>query len=101
MPIIYDRSNIYVAPNEIFYTTANSDHLRSRTFLRQRGMKNMGTYKLTSDDLKELTSMLPNFQLKTLNKWMKEKVSAQRYENEILFYPLLTTVRSAKPDILY
>ena len=50
-------------------------------------MKNMGTYELTSDDKKELTSMLPNFQLKTLNKWMKNKVSAQRYENEILFYP--------------
>ena len=23
MPIIYDRNNIWVAPNEIFYTTAN------------------------------------------------------------------------------
>ena len=71
MPIIYDRSNIYVAPNEIFYTTANADHLRGRTFLRQYGMKNMGTYELTSDDKKELTSMLPNFKLKTLNKLMK------------------------------
>ena len=50
-------------------------------------MKDMGTYELTSDDKKELTNMLPNFQLKTLNKWMKNKVSAQRYENEILFDP--------------
>ena len=87
MPIIYDRNNIYVAPNEIFYTTANANHLRGRTFLRQYGMKNMGTYELSSDDKKELKSMLPNFQLKTVNKWMKNKVSAQRYENEILFYP--------------
>ena len=87
MPIIYDRSNIYVAPNKFFYTTANADHLRGRIFLRQWGMKDMGTYELTSDDKKELTNMLPNFQLKTLNKWMKNKVSAQRYENEILFDP--------------
>ena len=87
MPIIYDRSNIYVAPNKIFYTTANTDHLRGRTFLRQWGMKNMGTYELTSDDKKELTSILPNFLLKTLNKWMKNKGSAQQHENEILFYP--------------
>ena len=50
-------------------------------------MKDMGTYELTSDDKKKLINMLPNFQLKTLNKWMKNKVSAQRYENEILFDP--------------
>ena len=85
MPIIYDRNNIYVAPNEIFYTTANADHLRGRTSSRQRGVKNMGTQELTSDDLKKLRSMLPNFSLKTLNKWMKNRVSAQRYENEVLF----------------
>ena len=85
IPIIYDRNNIYVDPNEIFYTTENADHLRGRTFSRKRGMKNTGTYELTSDDLKELRRMLPNVLLKTLNKWMKNRVSAQRYENEILF----------------
>ena len=68
MPIIYDRNNIYVAPNEIFYRKANADHLRGRTFLRQYVMKNIGTYELTSGDKKELKSMLPNFQLKALNK---------------------------------
>ena len=87
MSIIYDRSNIYVAPNAMFYTTANGAQLRGITFLRQYGMKNMGTYVLTSDDLKELRSMFPCFQLKILNKLMKNKVSAQRYQNEILFPP--------------
>ena len=31
--------------------------------------------------------MLPNFQLKIFHKWMKVKVSAQQYQNEVIFYP--------------
>ena len=31
--------------------------------------------------------MLPNFQLKIFHKWMKVKVSAQNYQNELIFYP--------------
>ena len=31
--------------------------------------------------------MLRNFQLKILHKWMKVKVSAQQYQNEVIFYP--------------
>ena len=42
MPIIFDRNEIWVAPNEIFYTTANAAQLRGRTFLTQKGMKYMG-----------------------------------------------------------
>ena len=30
--------------------------------------------------------MLPNFQLKIFHKWMKVKVSAQNYQNELIFY---------------
>ena len=33
MPIIFDRNNIWIAPNEIFYTTVNAAQLRGRTFL--------------------------------------------------------------------
>ena len=36
MPIIFDRNDIQVAPNEIFYTTANAAQLRGRTFLTQK-----------------------------------------------------------------
>ena len=30
--------------------------------------------------------MLPNFQLKQFHKWKKVKVSAQNYQNELIFY---------------
>ena len=81
MLIIFDRNNILIAPNKIFYTTANAAQLRSRTFLTQHGMKYMGSYTLNGNDLKELRSMFPNFQLKVFHKWMKVKLSAQNYQN--------------------
>ena len=87
MPIIFDRSNIWIAPNEIFYTTANAAQIRGRTFLTQHGMKYMGAYTLNVNDQKELRSMLPNFQLKVFHKWMKVKLSAWNYQNESIFYP--------------
>ena len=31
--------------------------------------------------------MLPDFQLKQFHKWMKVTVSAQNYQNELIFYP--------------
>ena len=86
MPIIFDRSDIWIAPNEIFYTTANAVQLRGRTFLTQNGMKYMGSDTLNVNDQKELHNMLPNFQLKVFHKWMKVKISAQNYQNELIFY---------------
>ena len=38
-PLIFDKSDIWVTPNEIFYTTANAAQMRSKTFLTQNGMK--------------------------------------------------------------
>ena len=87
IPIIFDRNDTWVAPNEIFYTKTNASHMRGRTFLTQNGMKYMGSYTLNINDQKELCSMLPNFHLKIFNKWMKVKVSAQSYQNELIFYP--------------
>ena len=87
MPTIFVINNIWIAPNEIFYTTANAAQMRGRTFLKQIGMKYMGEYILNDNDQKELRSMLPNFQLKMFPKWMKFKVSAQQYQNESIFYP--------------
>ena len=88
MPIIFDLNNIWVAPNEPFYTVENAAQMRGRTFLTQPGMKNLGSYTLNDDDdLKKLRSMLPNFQLRQLHKWMKYTLSAQNYQNELIFYP--------------
>ena len=78
MPIIFDINNIWIAPNEIFYTTANAAQMRGRTFLKQVGMKYMGEYILNDNDQKEHRSILPNFQLKIFHKWMKFKLSAQQ-----------------------
>ena len=33
MPITFDRNDIWVATNEIFYTTAIAAQIRGRTFL--------------------------------------------------------------------
>ena len=87
MPIIFDRNNIWIAPNEIFHTTANAVQLRGRTFLTQHGMKYMGSYMLNVNEQKKLRSMLPNFQLKVFHKWMKVKLSIQNYQNELILYP--------------
>ena len=87
MPIIYDRNDIWVAPNGIFYATANAAQMRGGTFLTQNGMKYMGAYTLNDNDKKEFCSMLPNFQLKQFHEWMKVKTSAQQIQNESIFYP--------------
>ena len=87
MPIISDLNGIWIAPNEIFYTAANATQMRGKTFLTQNGIKYMGTYALKVNEQKQLRSMLPNFQLKVFQKWMKVKVSAQQYQNELIFYP--------------
>ena len=39
MPTIIHRDNRWIAPNEIFYTTANAAQLRGRTFFTQPGVK--------------------------------------------------------------
>ena len=87
MAIIFDRNDIWIAPNEIFYTTANAAQMRDRTFLKQNGMKYMGSYTLNDNNQKELRSMLPNFHLKTFHKCRKVIVSEQNYQNELIFYP--------------
>ena len=41
MPIIFYLNDIWVAPNEIFYTTANAAQMRGKTFLTQNEIKYM------------------------------------------------------------
>ena len=99
MLIFFDRNNIWIAPNEIFYMTANAAQIRGRTFLTRHGVKYMGSYTLNVNDQKELRSMLRNFQLKVFQKWMKVKLSAQNYQNGY-FILIITMVHLAKSDIL-
>ena len=87
VPIIFDINDIWIAPNEIFYMTTNVAQMRGKTFLTQNGIKYMGSYALNVNEQKELCSMLPNFQLKVFQKWMKVKFSDQQYQNELIFYP--------------
>ena len=87
MPIIFDMNDIWIALNEIFYMTTNAAQMRDKTFLTQNGIKYMGTYVLNDSEQKQFRSMLPNFQLNVFQKWMKVKVSAQQYQNELIFYP--------------
>ena len=49
-------------------------------------MKYMKAYTLHVNDQKELRSMFPNFQLKVFHKWIKVQLSAQKYQNELIFY---------------
>ena len=42
MPIIFDRNDIWVAPDKIFYTAANAAQMRGKIFLTQNGIKYMG-----------------------------------------------------------
>ena len=99
MPIVWDNVDIWVTKNEIFYTAANSSQMRRRTFLTQKGMKYMGSHWLNDDDLKEIRSMLPNFQLQQLHSWMKVNDDVVSYQNELIFF-LFITVHMAKSDIL-
>ena len=39
MAVIFDRNDIWIATNEIFYTTANAVQMRGKTFLNQNGIK--------------------------------------------------------------
>ena len=63
MPVIFDRNDIWVAPNKILYTIVHAAQMRGKTLLAQNEMKYMGSYTLNDNDKKELRSMLPNFQL--------------------------------------
>ena len=63
--------------------------MRGRTFLTQKGMKYMGSHWLNDDHLKELRSMLPNFQLQQLHSWMKVNDDIVSYQNELIFFPFI------------
>ena len=42
MPITFDLNDIWVAPNEIFYTTVNAAQMMGKTLLTRNGIKYMG-----------------------------------------------------------
>ena len=56
MPLIWENDNMWIAKDEIFYTTAQ---MRKKTFLKN--IKYMGSYWLNDDDKKQLRSLLISF----------------------------------------
>ena len=88
MPLIFNENDIWIAPNEIFYTTANAAQMRGAgTFFQQKGIKYMGTRSLNNNDEKELKSMLPNFQLKVLQGWIRVHSTQSYTKKEVIFPP--------------
>ena len=85
MPLIWDNNDIWIAKNEIFYTTANAAQIREKSFLKN--MKYMGSYWLKDDDKKELRSLLLNFSLEQFNSWMKVNDCNISWQNEVIFHP--------------
>lgn len=63
MPIVFVFNSLVVYFNEEFYT---ADVPRNNSFLKQNGIKDLGSYTLTKDDLAELNSMHSSFQLKNI-----------------------------------
>ena len=61
MPVIFDVNDIWIAPNEIFYTTANAVQMRGKKFLTQNGMKYMGSYELNVNDQKSFVACFQIF----------------------------------------
>ena len=69
MPLIWDNDDIWIAKNEIFYTTANAAQMREKTFLKN--IRYMGSYWLKDNDKKELQTLIPNVSLEQFHLWMK------------------------------
>ena len=84
MPLIWDNDDIWIAKNEIFYTTANAAQMREETFLKN--MKCMRSYWLKDNELKELRNLISDFSLKNLHLWMKVDDRYISWQNEVIFY---------------
>ena len=84
MPLIWENDNMWIAKNEIFYTTANAAQIRKKTFLKN--IKYMGSYCLNDDDKKELQSLLVSFSLEQFHSWMKVDDYVISCQNEVIFY---------------
>ena len=52
MPLIWDNDDIWIAKNEIFYTTANAAEMREKIFLKN--IRYMVSYRFKDNDKKDL-----------------------------------------------
>ena len=84
MPLIWDNDNMWIAKNEIFYTTANPAQIRKKIFLKN--IKYMGSYWSNDDDKKELRSLLISFSLDQFHSWMKVGDTVVSSQNKVMFY---------------
>ena len=84
MPLIWENDNMWIAKNEIFYTTANAAQMRKKTFLKN--IKYMGSYWLNDNDKKQLRRLLISFSLEQFHSWMKVNGYILSCQNEVIFY---------------
>ena len=98
MPIIYLFGQFKIMPNEPFYTSKTL-YLKSNTFLKDSNIKNLGEYSLTDRDLAEIQSIIPNFQLRELQKFVCVNNSVQnKWKDEIFFYPQTAYRKFGQPE---
>ena len=87
MPLIWENDNMWIAKNEIFYTTANAAQMRKKTFLKN--INYMGSYWLNDNDKKQLRSLLISFSLEQFHSWMEVNDYILSCQNEVIFIHLL------------
>ena len=85
IPLIWEKNNMWIAKNEIFYTTTNAAQMRKKTFLKN--VKYMRNYWLNDNDKKQLQSLLVSFSLEQFHSWMKVDDYVISCQNEVMFYP--------------
>ena len=85
IPLIWENNNMWIAKNEIFYTTANAARMRKKVFLKN--IKYMRSYWLNDNDKKQLQSLLVSFSLEQFHSWMKVDDYVISCQNEVIFYP--------------
>ena len=97
MPIHYVFRLLQIQPNEPFFTS-NTLHLKTNTFLKEDAIKDLGAVFLTDYDIQQIRTLIPNFRLKHLHKFVKVKSGPSNWQNEILFYPLTSYKHFGQPE---
>lgn len=75
-------------------------HLKSQTFLRDSSIKDLGTYKLTDEDIQEIRKLIPNFNLQFLHKFVKYKNIPNDRLSELIYYPKTSYQVFGQPEYI-
>ena len=99
MPITWIFGSLWINLNEQFFTS-DTLHLKSRTFLRDSSIKDLGTYKLTDEDIQEIRKLIPNFNLQFLHKFVKYKNIPNDRLSELIYYPKTSYQVFGQPEYI-